>query len=94
MEVLYARPRAPHLVALKLAPGTTLREAITRSGLLQRFAEIDLAVCTVGVFGKIRALDERIEDGDRIEIYRPLTMDPKERRRRQARLTSSSSSAR
>lgn len=91
VEVVYARPRACHVVALKLAPGTTLREAIARSGLLERFGEIDLAACAVGVFGKIRGLDEAVEAGDRIEIYRPLTADPKERRRRQARATPSSS---
>jgi putative ubiquitin-RnfH superfamily antitoxin RatB of RatAB toxin-antitoxin module len=81
VEVAYARAREPDIVALSVAPGSTLREAILRSGLLQRHPEIELEKCAIGVFGKIRALDERAADGDRIEVYRPLKMDPRDRRR-------------
>jgi hypothetical protein len=85
VEVAYARAAAPVVAALRVAPGTTLRQAIVRSGLLERCPEIDLARCGVGVFGKARGLDEPVAAGDRIEIWRPLPQDPKERRRRAAR---------
>lgn len=84
IEVAYAGAGAPGLVALTVVPGTTLREAIARSGLLQRHPEIDLSRCGVGVFGRARGLDEPVAAGDRVEIYRPLPQDPKERRRRRA----------
>jgi putative ubiquitin-RnfH superfamily antitoxin RatB of RatAB toxin-antitoxin module len=85
VEVAFAGAGTPVVVALSVAPGTTLRQAIARSGLLQRCPAIDLARCGVGVFGRARGLDEPLTAGDRVEIYRPLPQDPKERRRRAAR---------
>lgn len=85
IEVTYAAAGAPACVALKVAPGTTLREAIASSGLLRRFPQIDLSRCGVGVFGRLRGLDDPVAAGDRVEIYRPLLQDPRERRRRSAR---------
>lgn len=85
VEVAYARAGVPVVVGLLVAPGTTLRQAIARSGLLQRCPEIDLARCGVGVFGKARGLDQPVAAGERIEIWRPLPQDPRERRRRMAR---------
>ena len=46
-------------------------------GSLTNVLEIDLTKQKVGVFGKVAALDAKLEDGDRVEIYRPLTVDPK-----------------
>ncbi len=89
VEVIYARARAPARVSLTVTPGTTLRQVIEQSGLPQRYPEINLAKCAIGSFGKIRKPDELAVAGDRIEIYRPLAMDPKDRRR----LRSTSSSA-
>ena len=83
VEVAYAGPE-PVVIALAVAPGTTLREAIAQSGVLGRWG-LDLARCGVGVFGKARGLDEPLAAGDRVELYRPLAQDPKERRRRAAR---------
>jgi len=85
IEVAYAGPGEPLVVALDVEPGTTLRGAIERSGLLHRFPEIDLARAGAGVFGRARGLDELVAPGDRVEIYRPLPVDPKEVRRRRAR---------
>jgi uncharacterized protein len=85
VEVAYARPQEQVVVELELAPGATLRSAIEASGLLQRFAEIDLATAKVGVFGRVRALDDALQPGDRVEIYRPLSADPKDARRERAR---------
>ena len=84
IEVACAGTPVPFVIALEVPPGTTLREAIERSGLLAQCPEIDLARCGVGVFGKARGLDEPVAAGDRVEVYRPLREDPKERRRRAA----------
>ena len=76
-------PRAGHVeeVALELPAGATLREALDRSGLPQRHPEIDTSTVRIGVWGKLRALDHVLRDKDRVEIYRPLQVDPKEARR-------------
>ena len=79
IEVAYAGPGDPVVVALEVEPGTTLRAAIERSGLA-----VDLKRMGVGVFGRARGLDEPVAAGDRVEIYRPLPVDPKEVRRRRA----------
>jgi putative ubiquitin-RnfH superfamily antitoxin RatB of RatAB toxin-antitoxin module len=71
-------------VTLELPPGATLRNAVVRSGLLERHPEIDLAVQKLGVFGAPAALERPLAEGDRVEIYRELAMDPKEARRRRA----------
>lgn len=84
IEVAYARPGAQRVVALEVAPGTTLREAVEQSGLAAEFPEIDPARCALGVFGRMRRPDEPVRAGDRVEVYRPLAADPKERRRRAA----------
>jgi uncharacterized protein len=84
VEVAWAGAE-PVVVALQVAPGTTLRGAIEASGILARCPGIDLARCGVGVFGKPRGLDEAVLPGERVEIWRPLPQDPKERRRRAAR---------
>lgn len=62
---------------LDVPEGSTVREAIERSGLLAQFPEIDLAEVPVGVFGKLTKLDARLNDGDRVEIYRRITADPR-----------------
>jgi hypothetical protein len=74
-----------HLIELSVPDGSTLEDAIRKSGILQRCPEIDLATAEVGVFNRLRALNERVRDGDRVEIYRPLLADPKEARRRRAK---------
>lgn len=83
--VAYADKFKQTWLKLDVPDGSTLREAIERSGLLERFPEIDLGVNKVGVFGKLSRLDTRLSDGDRVEIYRPITVDPEtvERRDRQ-----------
>lgn len=82
VEVCYALPNAQTIVALTLPQGATVGEAIERSGLLQKFPELDLSRMKAGVFGKVRALDAAVHAGDRVEIYRPLKADPKLARQR------------
>ena len=62
--------------------GATLRDAIVAAGVLARHPEIDLAKQKVGVYGKLRPLDAALADGDRVEIYRPLIVEPKAARQR------------
>ena len=88
VEVAYALPEEQTLVTLEVEPGTTVEEAIRRSRILERHPEIDLERQKVGVFGKPASLGSPLRPKDRVEIYRPLKVDPKEMRRRRARESS------
>lgn len=82
VEVVYAPQGAPaDVVSLELAPGATILHAVRASGLLTRHADIDLAAQRVGIWGRVKPLSEPLRDRDRVEIYRALTVDPKEARR-------------
>jgi uncharacterized protein len=65
--------------------GTTVRQAIERSGVLAEFPEINLGRNRVGIYGKLVALDARLGEGDRVEILRPLAVEPTAVRRRRTR---------
>jgi len=84
IEVAYARPDQQRVVALRVAAGCSVREALLQSGLGDEFPEIDFRHCPVGVFG--REIDDEyvIRSGDRLEIYRPLELDPRNARRKRA----------
>jgi putative ubiquitin-RnfH superfamily antitoxin RatB of RatAB toxin-antitoxin module len=84
VEVVYARPRRASAVVVELPPGATVRAAVEASGLLVQFPEIDLDRPCVGIYGRSAGLEERLANGDRVEIYRPLAADPKELRRSRA----------
>ena len=84
VEVAFAREDEQVILTVEGGVGFTAREAIERSGILQRFPEIDLTVNKIGVFGKVAKLDRVLESGDRVEIYRPLIADPKEARKKHA----------
>lgn len=84
VEVAYALPDMQVILPVEVEEGATLRQAIERSGLLNRYPEIDLAVNKVGVFGRLAKLDETLRARDRVEIYRPLIADPKEVRKQRA----------
>ena len=85
IAVTYALREEQVLLELEVTDGTTARQAIERSGILQRFPEIDLARAGLGIFGRVVAPDTPLRDGDRIEIYRPLIADPKQARRTRAK---------
>lgn len=85
VEVVYALPKEADAVALTLPPGASVADAVRASGILERHPEIDLARHRLGVHGRAVAAATPARDGDRIEIYRALLMDPKEARRRRAR---------
>ena len=73
--VAYASERTRVWRKLDVPDGSTVRDAIDHSGLLKEFPEIDLATQKVGVFGKVTKLDAVLEEGDRVEIYRPITAE-------------------
>lgn len=89
VEVAYAKPDYQCVFIVEVEPGTTIETAIKFSGILDRFPEIDLSKQPVGVFSKPRNLSDIVHAGERIEIYRPLALDPKVARRRRASRTGS-----
>jgi len=82
INVVYALSRRQVALNVELPDGATVKEALEKSGILRQFPEIDLAKQKVGIFSKITKLDAPVSDGDRIEIYRPITADPKNVRRK------------
>jgi putative ubiquitin-RnfH superfamily antitoxin RatB of RatAB toxin-antitoxin module len=81
VTVVYARPDVRHLLQVEIAPGATIEQAIEASGLLSLEPELRTGALDVGVWNRVVRLDSLVSDGDRIEVYRPLTFDPKEARR-------------
>ena len=87
VEVVYARPGAHDAVYVSVESGATVADAVRASGIA-----IDAASAEFGIFGKRVSADMRVADGDRVEIYRALAVDPKEARRQRARATYTSRS--
>ncbi len=83
VELCYARADVQAVVALTVPAGTTAKEAVSRSGLARRFPELDGSQ-PLGVYGKRVADDYVLQEGDRLEILRPLVADPKDARRKRA----------
>ena len=81
VSVAYGRPDLQVVVEIELTPGLTAREAVDRSGLLERFSEIDAGALVLGVYGKRVAGSQALRTGDRVEICRPLRQDPRDMRR-------------
>lgn len=81
VEVVFALPGRQELVSLELPAGATVAQAVEASGLAEKFPEQDLSRCAIGVWGHVAERDRRLRDGDRVEIYRPLLLDPQEARR-------------
>jgi putative ubiquitin-RnfH superfamily antitoxin RatB of RatAB toxin-antitoxin module len=80
--IAYADKFKQTWLKLEVPDGSTIKEAIEHSGLLKQFPDIDLETQAVGIFGKISKLDTKVVDGDRVEIYRPITADPETVERR------------
>ncbi|CAI2512454.1 Uncharacterised protein family (UPF0125) [Serratia fonticola] len=84
VEVVYALPERQYVRQVKLAAGSNVEQAILASGLLELRNDIDLASNKVGIYSRPAKLSDVLNDGDRVEIYRPLIADPKELRRQRA----------
>jgi uncharacterized protein len=82
VEVVYARREGADSVTVQLPAGATVRDALAAAGIAARHPDADLRA--LGVHGKRVRADAPLADGDRVEIYRPLLQDPKERRRGRA----------
>lgn len=86
IEVAYALPHEQVLLALTLPAGSTIPDAVKASGLTERFPEIAGEDVRFGIFGKVEKEPAArvLKAGDRVEIYRPLLVDPKEARKARA----------
>ena len=84
VEVAYALPQQQWLLSLSVPEGTTALEAIKLSGIETRVPSLTLNPDEIGIFSEKVPPDTLLQDGDRVEIYRPLTMDPMESRRLRA----------
>ncbi|MGY3868983.1 RnfH family protein [Aeromonas crassostreae] len=84
IEVVYALPERQTVLTLRVGAGTSVQAAIEQSGILARHPEIDLSVNKFGIYSRLAKATDLLQDGDRIEIYRPLTADPKEMRKKRA----------
>jgi len=83
VEVAYAQPRRQFLRALRVPAGSTVAQVIAASGV-ERECGIDANALSVGVWSKVVSRDACVREGDRVEIFRPLRIDPKEARRLRA----------
>lgn len=82
VEVAYALPEQQTILTVRVAADATVAQAIERSGILNKFPELDAASLKVGIYGKAVKLDNALRDRDRVEIYRPLIADPKVARKK------------
>jgi len=85
VEVAYALPDTQRLVELRLPEGATVADALANVASAPGFTEVDFEHVSIGVYGAIVAdRNQRLNEGDRVEIYRPLTVDPMTARRLRA----------
>ena len=84
VEIALAIPEKQELLKLDLAAGSTVAAAIEQSEIMAMFEGLELDAAKVGIFGQKVAMDQVLQNGDRVEIYRPLLADPKEIRRQRA----------
>ena len=84
VEVAYAKPERQRVVRLALAPGLSAIAAVRASGILRECPELDEGRLALGIYGRKVEPGQLLESGDRVEIYRPLSADPRETRRRLA----------
>lgn len=85
VEVAYALPEKQHIAAIEVPKGTTAIEAVTLSGLADVFEDLVISDdLKLGVWGKAVPHKRVLESGERVEIYRPLLIDPKEVRKQRA----------
>jgi putative ubiquitin-RnfH superfamily antitoxin RatB of RatAB toxin-antitoxin module len=84
IEVAYVSKDRQFYKALLVPAGTRLLESLSLSGLLTVCPELDSAAIVAGIYGKKADNDQVLREGDRVEVYRPLEIDPKQARRERA----------
>jgi len=85
VELIYALLSEQKILTLKVEEDSNIEDVINYSGILSDYPEIDLSQNKVGIFNQIKRLDQEVKDGDRIEIYRGLIANPKEKRLQRAK---------
>ncbi|EMP55328.1 hypothetical protein MSNKSG1_11793 [Marinobacter santoriniensis NKSG1] len=87
VEVAYARPDKQEIIPVDVPEGTTALEAVKLSGITALFPEVDPDSNDMGIFGKVvkDPAAHELRDGDRVELYRPLKIDPKQARLNRAK---------
>lgn len=87
VEVAYARPDKQQIVQVTVPEGTVALEVVRVSGITDIFPEINPDEIDMGVFGKVikDPASYELHDGDRLELYRPLKIDPKQARLNRAK---------
>jgi len=85
VEVIFAGEDGVLRKALQIEPGATVAEALRVSGIAADLDVNEIDPARIGVFGRVVSVTTPLRDGDRVEVYRPLKVDPKEARRRRAR---------
>jgi uncharacterized protein len=84
IEIVYAEPKHSIIKSLTMTSGALVRDALAKAAADPAFSKVDMANSPVGIFGKLTRADQVLNDGDRIEIYRPLEQEPKVARRSRA----------
>lgn len=84
IQISYALPKQQWVQTLHLETGSTVADVLAQCKIWEPFTQLDFAQHKIGIFGKVVELTRIVQEGDRVEIYRPLTCDPKEIRRRRA----------
>jgi hypothetical protein len=84
VQVCYMAPEIQFLKTLQVTQGVTLHQAVQISGLLEVVAGLDLSHAKVGIYSKLKTLDTVLKANDRVEVYRPLQVDPMVARRARA----------
>ncbi|PIE43177.1 MAG: RnfH family protein [Gammaproteobacteria bacterium] len=87
VEVAFALPEKQRILPVDVTEGTTMWQAVCLSGIVDEFPQIDLETAKMGLFGKVvkSPEDHVLREGDRVEIYRPLVIDPKQARLNRAK---------
>lgn len=87
VEVAYATPEKQRICEVSVEEGASLYDAVLASDIVQHFPELDLDAADMGIFGKVVKAPkvEKVREGDRVEIYRPLQIDPKQARLNRAK---------
>jgi len=84
IDVVYALPQRQVVISVNCALPASIEQVIRQSGVLEQFPEIVLEDEMVGIYGFRHPLNHLVKPGDRVEIYRPLTMSPTEARKLRA----------
>jgi putative ubiquitin-RnfH superfamily antitoxin RatB of RatAB toxin-antitoxin module len=82
VQVVYAEANRRRLVSVELTAGATVADAVAAAIARPEFGDLNVAGLRLGIFGKLADPEAPVADGDRVEIYRPLTIDPMQARRR------------